>query len=253
MSERIYGIHAVAAALEHGSLRRLWLLDARHDRRLEQLAADAARRGVTIQRVAREALDELTGSAAHQGAVGEAQAAAPGDERMLDALLDNIDEPPFLLILDGVQDPHNLGACLRSAAAAGVHALIAPKDRAASLTPAVRKVASGAAEVVPFIQVTNLARTLRDLKERGIWIVGLAGEADQALYEFDLKGPLALALGGEGGGLRRLTKDHCDFLGHIPMRGAVESLNVSVAAGVALFEAVRQRLGAGDRGAAARG
>lgn len=247
----VYGIHAVAAALERGALRRLWLLEGRHDRRLEGLTGDAARRGVAVERVARDRLDELTGAAAHQGAAGEVDAALQGDERTLHALLDRLAAPPFLLVLDGVQDPHNLGACLRSAAAAGAHALIAPKDRAASLTPAARKVASGAAEIVPFIQVTNLARTLRELKDRGIWTVGLAGEADQALYEFDLKGPLALVLGAEGGGLRRLTKEHCDFLARIPLAGAVASLNVSVAAGVALFEAVRQRTipSPGERGA----
>ncbi|HET6655547.1 MAG TPA: 23S rRNA (guanosine(2251)-2'-O)-methyltransferase RlmB, partial [Gammaproteobacteria bacterium] len=222
-------------------LNRLWLLRGRGDRRLETLAVEASKQGVTLERLARDELDRLTGAAAHQGAVAEVRAAAPGNEQTLDTLLDELAKPPFLLVLDGVQDPHNLGACLRSAAAAGVHALIAPKDRAASLTPAARKVASGAAEIVPFVQVTNLARTLRSLKERGIWTVGLAGEADQPLYDFDLAGPLALVLGAEGSGLRRLTKEHCDFLGHIPMTDAVASLNVSVSAGVALFEAVRQR------------
>lgn len=237
----IYGIHAVRAALERGTLQRLWLLQGRDDRRLETLATEAAATGVTVARVARQELDRLAGGAVHQGAAGEVAALQAGDEDTLDALLDSLATAPFLLVLDGVQDPHNLGACLRSAAAAGVHALVAPKDRAASLTPAARKVASGAAEIVPFIQVTNLARTLSALKDRGIWTVGLAGEADQPLYAFDLKGPLALVLGAEGGGLRRLTKDRCDFLGRIPMSGAVASLNVSVATGVALFEAVRQR------------
>lgn len=242
MSESVvYGIHAVEAALNRGALRRLWLLRGRSDRRLETLAAEASRRNVTLERLTRDELDRLAGAAAHQGAVGEVQAAAPGNEQTLETLLDDLSGPPFLLVLDGVQDPHNLGACLRSAAAAGVHALIAPKDRAASLTPAARKVASGAAEIMPFVQVTNLARTLRMLKERGIWTVGLAGEADQALYDFDLAGPLALVLGAEGGGLRRLTKEHCDFLARIPMTDAVASLNVSVSAGVALFEALRQR------------
>ncbi|HET7371593.1 MAG TPA: 23S rRNA (guanosine(2251)-2'-O)-methyltransferase RlmB [Gammaproteobacteria bacterium] len=241
MSELVYGIHAVEAALKRGALDRLWLLRGRGDRRLESIASAASKQGVTLERVARDELDRLTGTAAHQGAVAEVRAAAPGNEQTLETLLDELAAPPFLLVLDGVQDPHNLGACLRSAAAAGVHALIAPKDRAASLTPAARKVASGAAEIVPFVQVTNLARTLRSLKERGIWTVGLAGEADQPLYDFDLAGPLALVLGAEGSGLRRLTKEHCDFLARIPMTEAVASLNVSVSAGVAMFEAVRQR------------
>ncbi|HET6724464.1 MAG TPA: 23S rRNA (guanosine(2251)-2'-O)-methyltransferase RlmB [Gammaproteobacteria bacterium] len=239
--ERIYGIHAVDAALKRKAVSRLWLLRGRGDRRLEALAAEAARQGLTLQRLSREELDEMSGGAVHQGAMGEVQVAAPGDEQTLETLLDELAGPPFLLMLDGVQDPHNLGACLRSAAAAGVHAVIAPKDRAASLTPAARKVASGAAEIVPFIQVTNLARTLRDLKERGIWTVGLAGEADQPLYEIDLSGPLALVMGAEGSGLRRLTKEHCDFLARIPMTDAVASLNVSVSAGIGMFEAVRQR------------
>ncbi|HET8552026.1 MAG TPA: 23S rRNA (guanosine(2251)-2'-O)-methyltransferase RlmB [Gammaproteobacteria bacterium] len=242
MSESIvYGIHAVEAALRRNALSRLWLLRGRSDHRVEILAAEASKRNVPLELLPRDELDRLAGAATHQGAVGEVHAAAPGNEQTLEALLDELSGPPFLLVLDGVQDPHNLGACLRSAAAAGAHAVIAPRDRAASLTPAARKVASGAAEIVPFVQVTNLARTLRGLKERGIWTVGLAGEADQPLYDFDLAGPLALVLGAEGGGLRRLTKEHCDFLAHIPMTDAVASLNVSVSAGIALFEAVRQR------------
>ncbi|HET7308143.1 MAG TPA: 23S rRNA (guanosine(2251)-2'-O)-methyltransferase RlmB [Gammaproteobacteria bacterium] len=239
----VYGIHAVEAALKRNALSRLWLLRGRSDHRVETLAVEASKRNVPLERLPRNELDRLAGAATHQGAVGEVHAAAPGKEQTLDALLDELSGPPFLLVLDGVQDPHNLGACLRSAAAAGAHAVIAPRDRAASLTPAARKVASGAAEIVPFVRVTNLARTLRGLKERGIWTVGLAGEADQPLYDFDLAGPLALVLGAEGGGLRRLTKEHCDFLARIPMTEAVASLNVSVSAGIALFEAVRQRGG----------
>lgn len=156
-------------------------------------------------------------------------------------ILDNLNEPPFLLILDGIQDPHNLGACLRSADGAGVHAVIAPKDRAVSITDTVREIASGAAESVPFIQVTNLARTMEKLKELGIWIVGTSDSAEQSIYEINLKGPLAIVVGSEGKGIRRLTTDNCDFLTFIPMRGRVECLNVSVATGVCLFEAVRQR------------
>jgi 23S rRNA (guanosine2251-2'-O)-methyltransferase len=237
----LYGIHAVEAAVKHNAVMRLWLSEDRGDRRLRTLAAEASRLGIPIQRIPKTELDQLAGAAAHQGAVGESPAPVIGDEQTLDALLDELAEPAFLLILDGVQDPHNLGACLRSAAAAGVHALIVPKDRAASLTPAARKVASGAAETVPFIRVTNLARTLRALKNRGIWTVGLAGEAAQPLYDMDMVGPVALVLGAEGGGLRRLTKEHCDFLACIPMTDAVASLNVSVSTGIALFEAARQR------------
>jgi 23S rRNA (guanosine2251-2'-O)-methyltransferase len=237
----VYGIHAVAAALERDALAQLWLARERHDKRLQRLAAEAARRGARVERVAASDLDRKTKGALHQGAVGALRRPANSDEHDLDKLLDEAGAP-FLLILDGVKDPHNLGACLRGAAAAGAGAVIAPKDRAAPLTAAARKVASGAAEIVPFIKVTNLARTMQSLKSRGIWIVGLAGEADQSLYELDLNGPLAVVMGGEGGGLRRLTRRHCDFLARLPMAGGVESLNVSVATGVALFEAVRQRL-----------
>jgi 23S rRNA (guanosine2251-2'-O)-methyltransferase len=157
--------------------------------------------------------------------------------------VEGLTEPPFLLVLDGVTDPHNLGACLRTAEAAGVHALVIPRDRAASIDGVVRKVAAGAAEFVPVASVTNLARTLDALKARDIWVVGTDGEADQSLYAADLRRPLAMVLGAEGAGMRRLTRERCDFLVHIPMAGRVESLNVSVAAGVALFEARRQRLG----------
>jgi 23S rRNA (guanosine2251-2'-O)-methyltransferase len=159
----------------------------------------------------------------------------------LKALLKRLDVPPFLLILDGVQDPHNLGACLRSADGAGVHAVVTPRDRSASLTPTVRKVASGAAETVPFIQVANLARTLKWLKGEGVWLIGTAGEATQSLYQADLRGALAIVMGGEGKGLRRLTREQCDSLVRLPMAGSVESLNVSVASGISLYEAVRQR------------
>ena len=162
-------------------------------------------------------------------------------EAFLYSLLDNLNEPPFLLILDGVQDPHNLGACLRSADGAGVQAVIVPKDRSVSLTDTVRHVASGAAENVPLVQVTNLARTLRQLKDRNIWLVGTTDQAKQLIYDIDLKGPLAIVMGSEGKGLRRLTTDLCDFRARIPMAGKVESLNVSVATGVCLFEALRQR------------
>lgn len=162
-------------------------------------------------------------------------------EEELYSIIEKLDEDPFLLILDGIQDPHNLGACLRTANGAGVHAVIAPKDRAVSITETVKEIASGAAETVPFIQVTNLARSMEKLKELGIWIVGTSDRAEQSIYEIDLKGPLAIVTGSEGKGIRRLTAENCDFLTYIPMKGKVECLNVSVATGVCLFEAVRQR------------
>jgi len=238
----VYGLHAVMALLEQQHpVRQLWVQDSRHDTRLEALLTKAAQQGVPMQRVPREQLDRLTSDGRHQGVVAQADAMQTGGEDALKALVMGLESPAFLLVLDGVQDPHNLGACLRSANAAGVHAVVAPKDRATELTPVARKAAAGAAETTPFFQVTNLARTLRWLKEQNIWLVALAGEAEQSLYELDLKGPLALVLGAEGGGLRRLTKEQCDFLACVPMTGTVESLNVSVAAGVVLFEALRQR------------
>ena len=240
--ELVYGLHAVTALLEGGgTVHALWMLDSRNDDRLNRVAALAEQAGVKVSRVPRTELDRITEGARHQGVAAQAEGAELRDEGGLWPLLDKLDGPPFLLVLDGVQDPHNLGACLRSADAAGVHAVIAPRDRSAGLTAVARKVASGAAETTPFFQVTNLARTLRELKDRNVWLVGLAGEADQSLYELDLKGPLAIVMGAEGDGMRRLTKEHCDFLARIPMAGNVESLNVSVATGVSLFEALRQR------------
>jgi len=238
----VYGLHPVMALfVQHRPVRQLWVQDSRHDARLDELLAKAAELGIPVQHVARDKLDKLTADGRHQGVVAEAGAAQAGDEHDLEACLAALTSPAFLLVLDGVQDPHNLGACLRSANAAGVHAVIVPKDRAAELTPVVRKAAAGATEMTPFFQVTNLARTLRWLKQQNIWLVGLAGEAHDTLYGLDLKGPLALVLGAEGSGLRRLSKSECDFLARIPMAGDVESLNVSVATGVVLFEALRQR------------
>jgi len=188
-------------------------------------------------------LDKLAEGVWHQGVVAELAPAvrATDPETQLEDALAAASGPPLLLVLDGVQDPHNLGACLRSAAAAGATAVIVPKDRAASLTPTARKVAAGGAERVPLVRVTNLARCMKDLQDAGIWIVGLAGEAESSLYGIDLKGPMAIAMGGEGEGLRRLTREHCDYLAKIPRASGMESLNVSVAAGISLFEAVRQR------------
>lgn len=242
--ERIYGLHSVRAALRRPqAILHLWLDERRDDRRLQEVASEAVQAGVAVQWVSRQELERLAGTEQHQGAVMQIQPAEPRHEHFLEELLTSVGETPFLLVLDGVQDPHNLGACLRSADAAGVHAVIAPRDKACGLTPVVRKVASGAAESVPFVQVTNLARTLRMLQHAGVFLVGAAGEAERSLYQTDLRGPLALVLGAEGKGLRRLTREHCDTLIHIPMRGTVESLNVSVATGVCLFEALRQRQG----------
>jgi 23S rRNA (guanosine2251-2'-O)-methyltransferase len=243
VTDYLYGLHAVQAALERApkSVSELWLGSKRHDQRIAKIQQLAEAAGVTVHTVDKRALDAMAPEGRHQGVVAKAAAPKVYSEAELDTLLDRLDVPPFLLILDGVTDPHNLGACLRSADAAGVQAVIAPKDRAASLTPTVIKVASGAAQTVPFVQVTNLARCLRDLKERGIWLVGLDGYADQTLHDTDLKGPLAIVMGAEGQGLRRLSKEHCDYLVNIPMAGTVESLNVSVATGVCLFEALRQR------------
>lgn len=239
----VYGLHAVEAVLRApGRVREVWLDAARHDQRLRLLAEKLQQAGVAHSWVARERLDELTHGARHQGAAARVRPAQGLHESDLEQLLVNLQEPAFLLVLDGIQDPHNLGACLRSADAAGVHAVIAPRDRACGLTPTVRKVAVGAAETTPFVQVTNLARTLRMLRDAGVYIIGTAGETETSLFQADLTGPLALVLGAEEKGLRRLTREHCDQLVRIPMRGGVESLNVSVATGICLFEALRQRI-----------
>ncbi len=240
----IAGLHAVRTALKHGreSVEEVWLEARRKDRRINEIEELAHQAGVPLRRVSREELDALQSEANHQGVAARTRAPSAMDEAALKQMLDGLDVPPFLLILDGVQDPHNLGACLRSADAAGVHAVIAPKDRSAGLTPTACKVACGAAETVPFVQVTNLARTLRWLQEEaGVWLVGTAGEAETLLYNADLKGPLGLVMGAEEKGMRRLTREACDRLVRLPMAGSVESLNVSVATGICLFEAVRQR------------
>jgi 23S rRNA (guanosine2251-2'-O)-methyltransferase len=236
----------VRAALRHGAgaLEAVWYDSARRDRRLGQLLSELRKAGVQPRAADRGILEQLAGGAVHQGIVARVNQPAALDERALDHLLAGLEEPPFLLVLDGVQDPHNLGACLRSADAAGVHAVIAPRDRASGLTPVACKVASGAAESVPFIQVTNLARTLRHLRDAyRLFVVGTAGDAQTLLYDADLKGPLAIVMGNEEKGLRRLTREQSDLLVRLPMAGRVESLNVSVATGVTLFEALRQRRG----------
>lgn len=239
----VYGVHAVESLLKHSadSVLQLYILQGRADERLSPLLARAARLGIQLIELSRAELDQKTGGV-HQGVAALCrELKLEKSEGFLKQLLDGLDHPPFLLVLDGVTDPHNLGACLRSAEAAGVDAVIVPKDKSALMSPTVRKVACGAAEIIPFVTVTNLARCLETLKQRGIWVQGAAGEAPQNIYKTDLRGPLAIVLGSEGSGMRRLTREHCDGLFSIPMAGEVSSLNVSVSAGVCLFEAVRQR------------
>lgn len=240
----VAGIHAVRTVLKHGAdrIEEILLDTRRNDRRLKPLLEEADRLGVGVTPADRQTLDRLAEGANHQGVLARTRAPAARNEADLDHLLEGLDVPPLLLVLDGVTDPHNLGACLRTADAAGVHAVIAPRDKSVGLTPVVCKVASGAAETVPFVQVTNLARTLRHLQEGfRVFIVGTAGESAEDLYTADLTGPLALVMGAEGEGMRRLTREHCDQLVALPMCGQVESLNVSVATGVCLYEALRQR------------
>ena len=239
----VYGLHAVRAVLTRrpGDVLRLSIAAARDDARVRELREIAVARGVKPVPASAESLDHETGGAAHQGVVAEVRPSAPLNENSLLDLLTSQSETVLVLVLDGVSDPHNLGACLRTADAAGATAVVAPRDRAAGLTPVVRKVAAGAAETIPFAQVTNLARALRDMKQAGLWIAGTAEDGDRSLYEADLTGPLALVMGSEGRGLRRLTREYCDYTVSLPMRGTVGSLNVSVAAGIALYEALRQR------------
>jgi 23S rRNA (guanosine2251-2'-O)-methyltransferase len=238
----VYGLHAVGAVIERSPERllELWMAEPRQDARATSLKERAQAAGIRVQILSGESLAKLAGEVAHQGAVAAVRPLKGWDEHDLLAALSEIDSP-LLLILDGVTDPHNLGACLRTADAAGAHSVVIPKDRAASVDGVVRKVAAGAAEFVPVATVTNLARAIDMLKERGVWVVGTDGEAPESLYGADLDRPLALVLGAEGDGMRRLTRERCDFLVRIPMAGHIESLNVSVAAGVALFEAGRQR------------
>ncbi|MBF0673687.1 MULTISPECIES: 23S rRNA (guanosine(2251)-2'-O)-methyltransferase RlmB [unclassified Pseudomonas] len=240
--EKIYGVHAVEALLRHHPKRvkQLWLAEGRQDPRVQALVELAREARVSVGTRDRRELDEWA-EGVHQGVVADVSPSQVWGENMLDELLDRAEGPALLLVLDGVTDPHNLGACLRTADAAGAHAVIVPKDKSATLNATVRKVACGAAEVIPLVAVTNLARTLEKLQQKGLWIVGTAGEAEQELYQQDMTGPTVLVMGAEGKGMRRLTREHCDFLVKLPMAGSVSSLNVSVATGVCLFEAVRQR------------
>ena len=240
---RIVGLHAAQSALEHtpDKLTVAWLDAGRLDAKLTRIKQDLEHAGVSIHLANRKELERLAEGRNHQGVIIELEMAHELGEAELQDALDTLEGQALFLVLDHVQDPHNLGACLRTADAAGVDGVIITKDQSVGITPTVAKVASGAAETVPLYKVTNLARTLGWLKESGIWIVGAAGEAEKTVYQTDLDMPLALVLGAEEKGMRRLTREHCDFLVKIPMQGQVESLNVSVATGVLLFEAVRQR------------
>jgi len=240
-SRLIYGFHAVTAKLRHDpdAVKEILIDAGRQDARVRDLLKSAEFNGVRVNETEGKRLDAMLPGARHQGVIARVEGGRKALH--LDDVLDTLEEPPFLLVLDGVTDPRNLGACLRVADAAGAHAVIAPKDRAAGLTDVAVKTASGAAESVPYITVTNLARTLRELKERDICVVGTAGEAEHDLYSAQWPAATAWVLGAEGEGMRRLTRENCDLLVRIPMHGRVDSLNVSVAAGVCLFEARRRR------------
>ncbi|GHF82678.1 23S rRNA (guanosine(2251)-2'-O)-methyltransferase RlmB [Thalassotalea marina] len=244
--EIVFGIHAINELIKRAPERfiELFLLKGRDDERLMPIINLARKYGIPCQLVQRKVLDEKSKGEQHQGVLARVTPGKTYSENDIEDILASAHdrgELPFLLILDGVTDPHNLGACLRNADAAGVQAIIVPKDNAARLTATVRKVAVGAAETVPLVQVTNLARTMKQLQQLGVWIIGTAGETETCLYDVKLDGPMALVMGAEGKGMRRLTREHCDQLVKLPMAGSVSSLNVSVASGICLFEIVRQR------------
>ncbi len=238
------GFHAVIARLRHApeSIKELYVEASRRDKRMQAFIEQAQSANIRVHPVAADRLDGLARGTRHQGvvALAEPHTLAVDVDEVLDWLEDK-PEPPLFLLLDGVTDPHNLGACLRTADAAGVHAVIAPRDKAVGLNTTVQRVASGAAETVPYIMVTNLARTMRQLKERNVWIVGTDDQAASTIHQVDARRPMAWVMGAEGEGMRRLTRETCDELVHIPMLGSVESLNVSVASAVCLYETVRQR------------
>lgn len=238
-----FGIHTVEALCRNkkAKITQAYLISGSLNPRLQKLLQHFRSQRIAVEILGRDGLTQKAGSEQHQGILVHYEIAQSEVAESIEELLERLTEPGFFLVLDGVQDPHNLGACLRTADAAGVHAVIVPKDNAVGLTPVVKKVACGAAEIVPFFAVTNLARTLRTLRDAGVWIVGAAGEAESSLYQARFKGPLAIVMGAEEQGLRRLTRELCDELVYIPMAGSVESLNVSVATGICLFEAIRQR------------
>src|SRR5882672_2080587 len=241
----VYGMHAVRALITRnpGRISKLWVLSGRADRKIQELLALAESHRLPVGETSAERLDELARGAVHEGVLAEVRASLDLAEVDLPSLIQSIEGVPLVLVLDGVQDPHNLGACLRNADAFGAHAVVIPRDRAAPVTPAVRKVAAGAAEAVPVVSVVNLARSIRELKELGLWIVGADAQAQGTAEQAALDGPLALVMGSEGEGMRRLTRETCDLLVRLPLTGTVESLNVSVAAGVLLYEVGRQRRG----------
>lgn len=243
MSEYVVGVNSVEALLTHDPASVIEVLVEQNSKnaRVRELEARARKLGLTVLGRSRDALDKVSEGARHQGVAVRCKRTTSKVIADLSSLIAHAGDSALFLLLDGVQDPHNLGACLRSAEAAGATAVVVPRDKAVGITPVVHKASAGAAERVPFVQVANLARAMDELKEAGIWITGLAGEGKESLYDIDLRGKVALVLGGEGEGLRRLTRDKCDHLAKIPMYGGVESLNVSVATGIALFEARRQR------------
>ena len=243
MNANLFGIHAIQAALDYSpqKIQQIWVDGQRQDARLTQLLEELAKRGIKPEKTDRKKLDKMADGKNHQGIVAAVELPPMRSEDQLKHDLARLDSTPFYLILDQVQDPHNLGACLRTADAVGASGIIITKDNAVGITPTVCKVASGAAETVPVYQVTNLARVLRWLKQENVWIMGAAGETEQTVYSMKLDMPLAIVMGTEGTGMRHLTRQHCDFLVKIPMIGQVESLNVSVAAGVLMYEVFRQR------------
>ena len=240
---KIFGLHAVQASLDFSAekINKVWLDGQRKDKRLLELVEQLRKKGLSFEKSDRKRLDKMTDGKNHQGIVAEIQLPDIHSENELKHVVKALTETPFFLVLDQVQDPHNVGACLRTADAAGAHGIIITKDNSAGITPTVCKVACGAAETVPVYQVTNLARTLRWLKEQNIWIIGSSGDTEQSVFSADLTLPLALVMGTEGTGMRRLTEQQCDFLVKIPMDGTVESLNVSVAAGIMMYEIFKQR------------
>lgn len=239
--EKTGGINAVSAMLKQHPERIIQLWAQNGNARIDALVESARTAGVPVQTANANALDRLVAGDHHQGVVAEFQPLPNKNEQDLDSIIDAAGPAALLVALDQVQDPHNLGACLRSAAAVGADAVLIPRDRAAGLTPAARRAAAGAAEMIPLIEVANLSRALQHIASLGVWCVGLDGEAEQSIHQVDLTGPIALVMGGEEQGLRRLTRDRCDLLARIPMSGVMESLNVSVATGIALVETLRQR------------
>lgn len=239
----IVGINPVEGALANDPerIRELLVEQNSKNARISEILAAARKHGIQVRTMGKDQLEKMSGEARHQGVVARYETPPMLGENDLEGLVEKAGPDCLVLVLDGVTDPHNLGACLRSAAAAKVTAVVVPKDRAVGLTPTVRRASAGGADIVPLVAVTNLARALRTMKDAGVWITGLAGETDKSIYQVDLKGPTALVLGGEGDGMRHLTREICDFVAKIPMPGNMESLNVSVATGVVLFEALRQR------------